>query len=86
VAKVEYWVMRVVCDAVLPGQKMTGTERIDRLAALWGVVRRNFHVVGGEICEPIEVFDDEHQAMERARREHARTGRIHKVTMIADVE
>lgn len=84
--KVEYWVMRVVCDAVLPGQKMTATERIDRLAALWNVVRGNYHVVGGEICEPVEVFDDDRAAYERARKEHARSGRVHKVTMIADVE
>lgn len=85
-AKVEYWVMRVVCDAVLPGQKLSAAERIDRMAALWGVVRGRFHVVGREICEPIEVYDEQPPAYERARREHARTGCIHKVTMVADVE
>lgn len=87
-AKLEYWVMRVVCDAVLPGQSMSAAERIDRMAALWGVVRGRFQVIGSEICEPIEVYeaDEQAKAIERARREHVRTGCIHKVTMVADVE
>jgi hypothetical protein len=87
--KVEYWVVRVICPALLPGQSVSTVERIDRVAALWHVVRGRYQVVGKEICEPIECFaglDAQPLAIERAAREHAKTGCVHKVTMVAYVE
>lgn len=47
-------------------------------------------MINGEMCEPIECFQgkdterSQRLARERAQREHARTGCVHKVVMSAD--
>lgn len=81
--QVEYWVFRVVV-AGGASLNLSGADRIDRLAALWGVVRGRYHVIGGDICEEIDVYDEQQDAIERARKEHARTGYVHKVTLNAE--
>lgn len=83
---VEYWVFRVVAEGGAELARLRDpAERIDRLAALWGVVRGRYVVIGGDICEAIECFDEQAPAMQRARREHERTGHLHKVTMNAEL-
>jgi hypothetical protein len=82
---VEYWVFCVVAEGGADLARVRGVEKIDRLAALWGVVRGRYFVIGGDICEPVECFDEQAPAMERARREHQRTGCLHKVTMNAEL-
>jgi hypothetical protein len=42
-------------------------------------------VISGELCEPIDEFSDQEQAMIRAQIEHRRSGCVHKVVMSADL-
>jgi hypothetical protein len=85
IATSEYWVMRVLAprEAVAawskrasPGQVATLQARIDDGQLVY---------VGGELCEPIEVFNNQEDAITRASKEHARTGVVHKVVLNAEM-
>lgn len=76
----EFWVMRVVCRVA---------ESSPGIAAR--VASGKYQVINGEVCEPIECYADadperaQRKAVDRAQREHARTGCVHKVVLSADL-
>lgn len=85
IGKPEYWVMRVLAprEAVKswskrasPGQVATLQARIDDGQLVY---------VGGELCEPIEVYDNQEDATVRATKEHSRTGNCHKVVLNVEI-
>lgn len=71
----EWWVMRVVVskDGIVEPHIAKEIER------------GNLQVINGEVCEPIEWYSDQLDAMDRAIREQLKTGLHYKVTMNADL-
>lgn len=86
----EFWVMRVVCR--VPGDDLAPEMFAPEMAAVAArVASGKYQVINGEVCEPIECYADadperaQRKAVDRAQREHARTGCVHKVVLSADL-
>jgi hypothetical protein len=75
VSAVEWWVMRVVGPDTM---KLTRQLADD-------LERGALAVVNGEVCEPIECYDDRDTAIAKAGK-LTRPGRTFKVVMNADLE
>lgn len=73
----EFWVMRIVVAEVATGG-VTATEQAM-------VDRGDLQLINGDLCEPIESYEDQHDAEARALKEHGRTGHPHKVVMNAEI-
>lgn len=76
--------MRILCSSDF--KTLSLVEKLDRAAILWGVVRGRYHVVGKDIVEPIEVYDNQEDAHTRMMVEARRDTRFrYKLTMNADI-
>jgi hypothetical protein len=76
---IEYWVMRIV-----RAKESIGPEGIT--VAEWKAYKRgDLQMVNGDLVEPIEEYDDQHDAEARALHEHGRTGNPHKVVLNAEI-
>jgi len=83
--KAEYWVMRVLGprSAVQSWMKRADPDKVAALQAR--IDSGELAYCGGELCEPVEVFDNQEDATSRAAKEHARTGNVHKVVLTAEL-
>lgn len=81
----EYWVMRVLGprSAVESWVTRADPEKVTALQAR--IDSGELAYCGGELCEPVEVFDNQEDATIRAAKEHTRTGNVHKVVLNAEL-
>lgn len=80
---VEFWVMKLIADADAVGRFERNEAPGHWVEAL---LRGEVYCINGEIMEPVEVFDNDQQgAIARAMKEHARTGKVHKVILNAEL-
>ena len=81
----EYWVMRVLAPryAVESWKQRAEPDKVAGLQAR--IDSGELCYCGGELCEPVEMFDNQEDATIRAAKEHKRTGNVHKVVLSAEL-
>lgn len=85
VGKIEYWVMRVLAPREAVKSWQARATPLQVLALQQRIDRGDLVYVGGDLCEPIEVYDNQDDATGRAVKEHTRTGHVHKVVLNAEI-
>lgn len=77
IANPEWWVMRVMTTEDLMRMKASDMGR--------AIEKGELAMIGADVCQPIECYDTESQALARATRETSAGRGDHKVVLSAEV-